>query len=94
MIAFVIVSGPCVLALTPLALPLLGPARDALPPHSSRPDHSGELLGGGLAPERRVEDAVRDRLYGPHMRWNVEPAVRRQASSTILPSFPPASNRS
>jgi hypothetical protein len=33
---------------------------------------------GGLASERTVEDV----------------AVRRQASSTIFPSFPPASNRS
>jgi hypothetical protein len=37
---------------------------------------------------------VRNRLYGPHMRSNVEPAVRRQTSSTILPSLPPAANRS
>jgi hypothetical protein len=51
-------------------------------------------IGPELSPEQRVENRVRDRLYGPHMRWNVEPAVPRQTSSTILPSFPPAANRS
>jgi hypothetical protein len=50
--------------------------------------------GPRLSPEQRVEEMVRDRLYGRHMRWNVEPAVPRQGSSTILPSFPPAAKRS
>jgi hypothetical protein len=94
MIAFVIVSGLSLLALTPLAIPLLRLAMDTRPRRSSRPGDSGEPLGGGLALERTVEDAVRDRLYGPHMRGTVEPAVRRQTSSTILPNFPPASKRS
>jgi hypothetical protein len=66
---------------------------DAPPPPSSRPD-DGDPASRGLSPEQRVEDLVRHHLYGRHMRWNVEPAVPRQTSSTILPSFPPAANRS
>jgi hypothetical protein len=66
---------------------------DARAPRSSGPGPA-KPTGPALSPEQRVEDMVRHRLYGPHMRWNVEPAVRRQTSSTILPSFPPAANRS
>jgi hypothetical protein len=56
--------------------------------------HPHQPTAAPLPPRRSIEDEVRDRLYGPHTRGNVEPAVRRQASSTILPSLPPASNRS
>ena len=66
---------------------------NAPPPPSSAPGPA-KPTEPMLSPEERVENMVRNRLYGPHMRSNVEPAVRRQTSSTILPSFPPAANRS
>jgi hypothetical protein len=81
MLAFVIVIGLSVLALTPLALPLLRLAWEAVPRPALRRTTSGE----SLAPETKVEEVVRERLYGRR---------ERQVSSTILPSFPPASNRS
>jgi hypothetical protein len=81
MVAFVIVTGFSGLVLVLLALPLLRLACEALPLPSSRLGSSSEPL----ASERQVEEVVREHLYG-------RPAG--QTSSTILPSLPPASNRS
>jgi hypothetical protein len=81
MVAFVIVTGFSGLMLVLLALPLLRLAWEALPLPSARPGSAREPL----ASETQVEAVVRERLYG-------RPAG--QTSSTILPSFPPASNRS
>jgi hypothetical protein len=59
------------------------------------PDRAQDApTGRALSPEQRVEDMVRDHLYGRHMRSNVEPAVPRQTRKTILPSLPPAAKRS
>jgi hypothetical protein len=66
---------------------------NAPPPSPSTPQPD-KPTGPRLSPEERVEHMVRERLYGPQMRCNVEPAVPRQTSRTILPSFPPAANRS
>jgi|Tabmets5t2r1_1033131.scaffolds.fasta_scaffold121705_2 hypothetical protein len=81
MVAFVIVTGFSGLMLVLLALPLLRLAWEALPLPSVHPGSAREPL----ASEAQVEAVVRERLYG-------RPAG--QTSSTILPSLPPASNRS
>jgi hypothetical protein len=78
-VIFVLAVALSAAALTPLALPLLGVARDVVRPRS--PGADGVAAAPGASSQLEVERFVRGRLYGDRADLAVTPIPRAQSTT-------------